>query len=174
MRNQLQEFEQDDRDFALRTEETARLVDDLHRIVDRLAEMHPGRHFPLDGHLVGSIGEAAAEAMFALRLQPSSTTGHDAIGTDGRTIEIKATYGNRTVAMRRTSAGVADCLIVLRLSRQRGSTHEVVYNGPLASMHHLAGQLQSNGASSISLSKLRAANFEVSEADRVVVRPTLH
>ena len=44
--------------------------------------MHPGRRFPLDGHLVGSIGEAAAEAMFALELQPASTAGHDAIACD--------------------------------------------------------------------------------------------
>ena len=82
--------------------------------------MHPGRRFPLDGHLVGSIGEAAAEAMFALELQPASTAGHDAIACDGRAVEIKATYGTRSVGLRSTSHGAAEALIVLRLSPCRG------------------------------------------------------
>ncbi|WP_203338172.1 DUF6998 domain-containing protein, partial [Nocardioides limicola] len=111
--------------------------------------MHPGRKFPLDGHLVGSIGEAAAEAMFDIVLVPASSTGHDAIAGDGRQVEIKATYGSRGVAIRQTSHGAAAALIVLRLSRTPGTEHaaalivlrlsrtpgtehEVVYNGPLA------------------------------------------
>jgi len=59
--------------------------------------MHPGRKFPLDGHLVGSIGEAAAEAKFDLTLRPASTSGHDAVCGDGRNVEIKATYGSAGV-----------------------------------------------------------------------------
>jgi hypothetical protein len=50
--------------------------------------MHPGRRFPLDGHLVGSIGEAAAEALFDLTLVAGSSTGHDAVAGDGRKVEI--------------------------------------------------------------------------------------
>jgi len=50
--------------------------------------MHPGRRFPLDGHLVGSIGEAAAEALFDLTLGAGSSTGHDAVAGDGRKVEI--------------------------------------------------------------------------------------
>ena len=56
--------------------------------------MHPGRKFPLDAHLVGSIGEAAAEAMFDLVLVPASSAGYDAIAGDGRLVDIKATYGS--------------------------------------------------------------------------------
>src|SRR5260221_8338174 len=55
-----------------RATRTAALVEQLHDIVDQLEAMHPGRRFPLDGHLVGSIGEAAAEALFAIRLAPAS------------------------------------------------------------------------------------------------------
>lgn len=50
-----------DVDHGERTARTAVLVDQLHAIVEELEGMHPGRKFPLDGHLVGSIGEAAAE-----------------------------------------------------------------------------------------------------------------
>jgi hypothetical protein len=59
----------------LRTTRTAELVAQLHAIVVELEAMHPGRKFSLDGHLVGSIGEAAAEAMFTIRLQPPSSAG---------------------------------------------------------------------------------------------------
>jgi alkanesulfonate monooxygenase SsuD/methylene tetrahydromethanopterin reductase-like flavin-dependent oxidoreductase (luciferase family) len=45
-----------------RTRRTAELVDQLHAVVDELEKLHPGRKFPLDGHLVGSLGEAAGEA----------------------------------------------------------------------------------------------------------------
>lgn len=81
-----------------RTERTAVLVDRLHAIVEELEEMHPGRKIPLDGHLVGSIGEAAAETLFELELVTTSSTGHDAVAADGRKVEIKATYGTKGVA----------------------------------------------------------------------------
>src|SRR5436190_19232526 len=107
----------DAQDLTARTARTAELVDQLHAIVTELEEMHPGRKFPLDGHLVGSIGEAAAEALFDLILVATSSTGHDATAGDGRKVEIKATYGNRGIAIRKTSHSAATALIVLRLSR---------------------------------------------------------
>jgi len=60
-------------DHGDRTARTAVLVDRLHAIVTELEEMYPGRKFPLDGHLVGSIGEAATEALFDLTLVAASS-----------------------------------------------------------------------------------------------------
>jgi hypothetical protein len=154
-------------DHQERTKRTAALVDELLAIVAELEEMHPGRRFPLDGHLVGSIGEAAAEAMFAIRLQPASTTGHDAITEDGRLVEIKATYGNGRVGLRPTSRDAAGALIVLRLSRDPGTPHEVVYNGPLARVLHAAGAVQSNGQAQLGLTRLRQLNVSVPASERV-------
>lgn len=111
---------------------TAVLVDRLHSIIVELERMHPGRRFPLDGHLVGSIGEAGAEAMLELTLQPTSTTGHDAISADGRRVEIKVTYGSRSVGLRGTSHEDASALIVLQLTRAVGTDHKIVYNGALS------------------------------------------
>lgn len=105
--------------------------------------------------------------MFALRLVPASSPGHDAIADDGRTVEIKATYGNRMVGIRQTSHDGAGALIVLRLSRRSGVPHEVVYNGSLARVLHAAGPLQKNGQASLGLSRLRQLDVDVPDSERV-------
>ena len=154
-------------DHRARTARTAMLVDQLHSIVQELEEMHPGRKFPLDGHLVGSIGEAAAEALFDLTLVATSSTGHDAVAAEGRRVEIKATYGTRSVAIRKTSHEAATALIVLRLSRTPDSDHEVVFNGPLVVALQSSGEVQSNGQAQMSLSRLRQLNASVRQEDRI-------
>jgi hypothetical protein len=93
-------------DHVARSARTAQLVERLHEIVCELEEMHPGRKFPLDGHLVGSIGEAAAEALFKIRLVQASTAGFDAVADDGRHVEIKATYGGRGGGIVKTCGSV--------------------------------------------------------------------
>lgn len=153
-----------------RTERTAVLVGQLHAIVEELEAMHPGRKFPLDGHLVGSIGEAAAGVLFDLRLVAASTAGHDAVAGDGRRVEIKATYGVKGVALRATTHGVADALIVLKLSRLAGTDHEVIFNGPLRMAWGAAGAVQKNGQAPISLSRLRALDKAVPEGSRIAGR----
>lgn len=158
-------------DHPARTARTAELVEQLHAVVAELEAMHPGRKFPLDGHLVGSIGEAAAEAMFDLTLVPASAAGHDAIAGDGRRVEIKATYGSSGVAIRRTSHTAASALIVLKLSRTPGSQHEVVFNGPLMTALQSAGAFGSNGQARMGLSRLRSLDKTISPEDRVQRRP---
>jgi hypothetical protein len=153
-----------------RTARTAALVEELLAIVDELEALHPGRRFPLDGHLVGSIGEAAAEAMFNLRLVPASSPGHDAIAEDGRTVEIKATYGDSGVGLRSTSLNGVAALIVIRLSRRAGTPHEVVYNGSVARVLHATGRLQSNGQARIGLSRLRKLDATVPDSERLTRR----
>lgn len=80
-------------------------------------------NFPFSsGHLVGSIGEVWAAYTFDLRLLPPSEAIHDAIASDGRLVQVKATQGN--------TIGISSCpdeLIVLLLSRDGGV--EVVYDG---------------------------------------------
>ena len=152
------------------TARTADLVDQLHAIVEELERRHPGRRFPLDGHLVGSLAEVEAQSMFDIRLQPASTPGHDAISSDGRAVEIKGTYGSSGVAVRPTSHQHAAALIVLRLSRRSDQDHEVVYNGPFALAAQAAGPMGSNGQARISLSRLRALNAAIGDADRVPMR----
>lgn len=144
----------------------AELVRKLHEIVAELERMHPGRKFPLDGHLVGSLGEAAAATMFDLKLVNASSAGHDAVSRDGRKVEIKATYGNTSVGVRQTSQ-VADSLIVLRLPRFSESQAEIIYNGPMSGAREVAGTTQRNGQASMSLSRLRSRNASVAPEERI-------
>ena len=154
-----------------RTARTAALVEQLLALVQELEEMHPGRRFPLDGHLVGSIGEAAAEAMFALKLVTASTAGYDAIADDGRKVEIKATFGAQSVAIRATSGEHAgSALIVLRLSKLPDVAHEVVYNGPLAPALQIAGATRNNGQADMRLTRLRVLSQSVPKEERVARR----
>lgn len=154
-------------DHKDRTARTALLVEQLHAVVEELQAMHPGRKFPLDGHLVGSIGEAAAEALFDVELVSASSPGHDAIASDGRQVEIKATYGSSGVAVRQTSHAAAAALVVLKLSRTPGVEHEVVFNGPLSTALRAAGTFGSNGQARMGLSRLRGLNQSVRPEDRV-------
>ena len=60
------------------------------KIVSELETDFPGRHFTLDGHLVGSIGEVAAAYYYGIKLYPPSAKTHDGeIG--GRKVQIKTT-----------------------------------------------------------------------------------
>ena len=155
-------------EHVARTARTAELIEQLLAVVQELEDMHPGRKFPLDGHLVGSIGEAAAEAMLAIKLATASTAGYDAVADDGREVEIKATFGTQGVAIRSTAglhAGVA--LIVLRLSKSSSAEHEVVYNGPLAHARPAVGATRSNGQAIMRLIRLRELNQSVPEEQRV-------
>ena len=155
-------------EHGARTARTAELVQQLLAVVTELEGMHPGRKFPLDGHLVGSIGEAAAEAMFAITLATASTAGYDAVSDDGRKVEIKATFGAENVSIRPTSGKHAgSALIVLRLSKMPGAAHEVVYNGPLADALQIVGDTRSNGQAVMRLARLRVLNESVPNEERV-------
>ncbi len=161
-------------DFVTRSARTTALIQQLLNVVRELEQMHPGRKFPLDGHLVGSIGEAAAEALFALTLAPTSTAGYDALTDDDRKVEVKATFGTTSVAIRPTSGKHREsALIVLRLSKQPGTDHEVVYNGPLVKALQVAGPTQSNGRAVMHLEHLRALNRSVPDEERVPHRQQL-
>ena len=70
-------------------------IRELYRITKELEEQFPGRKFTPDGHLVGSIGEVLAAGYYGLALLPNSSETHDAIDTDGRRIQIKATQIKR-------------------------------------------------------------------------------
>jgi hypothetical protein len=155
-------------DWRGRTECTLALVEQLVDVVNTIEELHPGRKFTLDGHLVGSIGEAAAEALFAITLATASTAGYDAVAEDGRRVEIKATFGTGSVAVRPTSGAHADAaLIVLRLSKVKGLAHEIVYNGPISDVIHGVVPSKSNGQASIRLSRLRKLDLSVPDTLRV-------
>ena len=94
----------------------------MNQIVDELEREFPGRHFTLDGHLVGSIGEVIAEYHYGVDLYEASHEKHDGI-VDNRKVQIKITQRNSV-----TISDRPDYLLVLYLTKQ-GKVYEV-YNGP--------------------------------------------
>lgn len=106
---------------------------------------------PLDGHTIGMIGEAHAARLLNLTLVAASTEGHDALTSDGRTVEVKATT-RRAVGLQ-THGRKPDLLAVLQLDPDTLAA-TVVYYGPAAPVWRIAGKPQKNGQRRVSLSKL--------------------
>ncbi len=137
------------------------LVADLYRIVDELESVFPGRHFTLDGHLVGSLGECLAAYHYGLNLRPASTKGVDA-DKSGVEVEIKATQGS-SVGLRCQP----EHLLVLKLDRRGG--FEEIYNGPgnLVWREFAKKNRPSNGQYQIAISRLSALMKHVSPERRL-------
>ena len=97
-------------------------VQQLIGIVKELEKDFPGRHFTLDGHLVGSIGEVMASYYYGIELYAASTVAHDG-EIDGKRVQIKITQQENIVINHEP-----EFLIVLYLNKN-GNVYEV-YNGP--------------------------------------------
>ena len=123
-------------------------IKELYRITNDLERSYPGRKFTIDGHLVGSIGEVIVAEHYGLTLLPNSTKTHDAVSTDGKCVQIKATQVSGI-----SISSEPDYVIVIKLFPD-GSWEEV-YNGPGKPVWENAGKMQKNGQRPISLSKLR-------------------
>ena len=107
----------------------------LYGIVDELESVccEHGRHFTLDGHLLGSIGEVYAAERYGLRLLTSSAKRHDAVTEDGRLVQIKVTQSRakkKTVPL----SHEPDYLLVLVVDES--GQFEEVYNGLVDLMAH--------------------------------------
>ena len=137
-----------------------KLVQDLYSVVDQLENLFPGRKFTLDGHLVGSIGEVLAAHMYLLELLTASAERHDAIASDGRKVQIKATQ-SKSVSLR----SEPEHLVVLKLHAD-GRANEI-YNGPGALAWKYSGKMQKNGQRSIGVSKLQSVMQRVPTTERL-------
>lgn len=133
-------------------------IKELYKITNELESSYPGRKFTIDGHLVGSIGEVIVAEHYGLKLLPNSTETHDAVSTDEKYVQIKATQINRIAI-----SSEPDYLIVIKLFSD-GSWEEV-YNGPGKPVWDNAGKMQKNGQRPISLSKLRCLMNSVDRKD---------
>ena len=154
------------------TECLSQAIRDLYAIVDRLGEecAEHDRHFTLDGHLLGSIGEVYAAERYGISLYTSSKKAHDGWKVDAtgrrREVQIKVT---QTRAKRKAApiSHKPDYLIVLMVDED--GSFEEVYNGPGTKVWDLVRDRPrpSNGQYQITLNKLRGLNAEVREVDRI-------
>ena len=145
-------------------ERLAATIRELYGIVGKLEndyrEHH--RHFTLDGHLVGSIGEVYAAKRYGIDLFISSTPIHDGTAPDGRLVQIKATQRNSIAINEKPNY-----LIVLKID-ENGGINEV-YNGPGVLVWKLLANRKrpKNGQYQISLTRLRILDSEISPEERI-------
>ena len=145
-------------------ERLAATIRELYAIVGKLESYYydQQRHFTLDGHLVGSIGEVYAAKRYGVDLFKSSAPIHDGTNPDGRFVQVKTTQRNSVALSERP-----DYLIVLKID-ENGDIKEV-YNGPGAPVWNLFEKRKKpkTGQYQVSLARLSKLNEEVSPEERI-------
>src|SRR5262245_56365203 len=91
--------------------------------IERLKAAFPNRSFTIDGRLVGDIGEVIAALEYDIVLHEIIQPDHDATTSDGRNVQIKATFKDSL-----TFRTVPDYYLGFKLHPD--GRHEEVYNGP--------------------------------------------
>ena len=146
-------------DNSKNVEKLREKIAELVRIVNALEKAYPGRHFTLDGHLVGSMGEVLAEYYYGVELFPASTPKHDG-RVNGKEVQIKATQ--RDVVL---LGEEPDYLLVLYLANT-GAAFEV-YNGPGKLAWDSVVNKDKRGYKHLRVNKLMELDAEVKEEDRI-------
>ena len=143
------------------------LADIIRRLYDIVGELERdygehGRHFTVDGHLIGSIGEVYAAERYGIKLFTSSRPVHDGRASDGRLVQVKVTQRD-SVAL----SDNPDYLIVLKID---GAGRFIeIYNGPGKPVWDLFRNRvrPKNGQYQVSLSRLKAMAGDVEMCDRI-------
>ena len=134
-------------------------VQRLVEIVAQLEAEFPGRHFTLDGHLVGSIGEVMAAYYYGIELYAASTEIHDG-EEKKKKVQIKISQQDNIVINHEP-----DYLIVLYLNRN-GNIYEV-YNGPGKLPWESASKRDSHNNKHMRVNKLMELDKAVDECRRI-------
>lgn len=134
-------------------------VQKLIAIVNELEMDFPGRHFTLDGHLVGSIGEVMAAYYYGIELYTASAIAHDGV-IDGKKVQIKISQQDNIVINHEP-----EYLIVLYLNKS-GSIYEV-YNGPGKEPWDNASKRDSHNNRHMMVNKLMELDKAVEENLRI-------
>lgn len=136
-------------------------ITELLHIVGELEKSFPGRHFTLDGHLFGSIGEIMSAYYYGIELYEASAPTHDGKAPDGREVQVKITQQDRIVINEEP-----DYLIVLFLNRDTGEISEI-YNGKGNKPWETAYLYKKRNTKYMITSKLLQLDREVVDSDRI-------
>lgn len=135
--------------------------------VKSLDEMFDGRHFTLDGHFIGSIGEVIAQYCYGIYLKRPSYKYFD--GTvNSKSVQIKMVQQDNVMIRYDESDEIPDeaYLLVLYLNK-RGRYYEV-YNGPFSTVWNSSDKRDKRGYLHISLNKLMALQSDEGRLEQVV------
>jgi hypothetical protein len=91
--------------------------------IKRLSDEFPNRAFTIDGRLVGDIGEVIAALDYDVVLDEVGRPDHDGTTSDGRRVQVKATFKNQL-----TFKSIPEYYLGFKLFPD--GRHEEVFNGP--------------------------------------------
>lgn len=91
--------------------------------IAHLKKTFKGREFTIDGRLVGDIGEVIAALEYDVTLFETSQPDHDGTDSDGRRVQVKATFQEKL-----TFKTVPDYYLGFKLYPD--GRHEEIFNGP--------------------------------------------
>lgn len=133
--------------------------------IRQLRNAFPSKQFTIDGRLVGDIGEMIAALEYDVQLYDVQVPGHDGHTTDGRRVQVKATFKNSL-----TFRTVPDYYLGLKL--YEGGRHEEIYNGPgrLIYDHYSHRKGIREQQLSFPIGKLRELSARVDSRDRIPLR----
>lgn len=130
--------------------------------INHLTRAFPNRHFTIDGRLVGDIGEVIAALEYDLTLDAVQRRGHDARTSDGRNVQIKATFKDHLTLR-------YECDLYLGIKLHPNGDFEEIYNGPIELIRQRFGTRQGFGSALLSFpnKRLRELNALIPADHRV-------
>lgn len=130
--------------------------------IERLKGAFPHRAFTIDGRLVGDLGEVIAALEYDVVLNEVSQPDHDAVTSEGRRVQIKATFKDQL-----TFKTVPDYYLGFKLFPD--GRHEEIYNGPGNVIYERYASRKGIGSALLSfpVTELRRLSARVDAAARV-------
>ena len=130
--------------------------------IEQLKTAFPNREFTIDGRLVGDVGEVIAALEYDLVLHDVSQPNHDALTSDGRNVQIKATFKDSL-----TFKTVPDYYLGFKLFPD--GRHEEVFNGTGRRIYDRFASRKGIGAALLSFpnAELRKLSLGIPEHERV-------
>lgn len=141
------------------------IAEALHLIsegIQHLKRAFPNRKFTIDGRLVGDIGEIIAALEYDVNLHEVSQPKHDGQTSDGRNVQIKATFKDSL-----TFGTIPDYYLGFKLNED--GQFEEIFNGPGKLIYEHFRNRKDLGTKLLSLptAKLRELSRTVQRSDRI-------
>jgi hypothetical protein len=130
--------------------------------IEGLTVAFPQKKFTIDGRLVGDVGEVIAALEYDVILHEKLQANFDGKTSDGRDVQIKATFKNHQTF--KTSAGY-----YLGFKLSMNGDYEEIFNGPARIIYDRYSHLKGIGVQlvSIPIQNLRDLTRSVDPANRV-------
>jgi hypothetical protein len=130
--------------------------------INDLKSEFPNRAFTIDGRLVGDIGEVIAALAYDVIVDDTSQATHDGVTSDGRRVQVKATFQNSL-----TFKTTPDYYLGFKLNTD--GSFEEIYNGPGQPIFERYETRKGIGTSLLSfpISELKKLSEKVQPHDRI-------